>query len=493
MSMSHRKGLSRADKRRNARLARLRAALPRENAILAIDLADRKQVLVVTDHDSRVLARRTGRCRAWELGDALTWGVDRAREAGFASVTVACEPTGHRWRVVGELCALAGLTLVCAQPLLVRRAREAEDYTRDKSDAKDALLIARLAAELRVYLPEEQDPVWARLRHLAARRTDVISQAGSARQRLRDLLECAWPAALDAAADPLDSSTWRASVAVALRLAGRGGGAADLTLVRRTGWTRFAAAVTRELPAWGGRRRCHRIMRAVYEATTCQRGVLAHRPGGLERAGFALADWQQLTRDRGDVEDRMVAVLDQLDLTGPARRHPRAVRGRRRGDPRRDRRPGPLRHRPRPGQARRAVSAGQRVRPPHRPDHHLPARPPPAAAGRLAGRLGRDPAQPGARRPPRPPDQPPAQPAHRPAGPRRRRRQPAPPAARRGDPPRPLGPRHRRRRPPPRPHGGERRLTPPTASPTGGASSPPRRAHLVDQHEQPQPAPPKLE
>jgi transposase len=316
MSMSHRKGLSRADKRRNARLARLRAALPRENAILAIDLADRKQVLVVTDHDSRVLARRTGRCRAWELGDALTWGVDQAREAGFASVTVACEPTGHRWRVVGELCALAGLTLVCAQPLLVRRAREAEDYTRDKSDAKDALLIARLAAELRVYLPEEQDPVWARLRHLAARRTDVISQAGSARQRLRDLLECAWPAALDAAADPLDSSTWRASVAVALRLAGRGGGAADLTLVRRTGWTRFAAAVTRELPAWGGRRRCHRIMRAVYEATTCQRGVLAHRPGGLERAGFALADWQQLTRDRGDVEDRMVAVLDQLDLTG---------------------------------------------------------------------------------------------------------------------------------------------------------------------------------
>jgi transposase len=315
MSMSHRKGLSRADKRRNARLARLRAALPPENAILGIDLADRRQVLVVTDHDSRVLARRTLRCRAWELGDALGWAVDAAREAGFGSVTVACEPTGHRWRVLGDLCALAGLTLVCAQPLLVHRAREAEDYTRDKSDAKDALLIARLAGQLHVYLPEPQDPVWARLRHLGGRRAELVTRAGAARQRLRDLLECAWPAALDAAADPLDSATWQASVAVAVRLAGRGG-AADLTLVRRTGWTRFAAAVTRELPAWGGQRRCHRIMRAVYEATADQRGVLAHRPGGLERVGFALTDWQQAIRDRGDVEDRMVAVLDQLGLAG---------------------------------------------------------------------------------------------------------------------------------------------------------------------------------
>jgi transposase len=313
--MSHRRGLSRADRRRNARLARLRAALPSENAILAVDLADRKQVLVVTDHDSRVLARRTLRCRAWELGDALAWGVGEARRAGFASVTVACEPTGHRWRVVGDLCVGAGLSLVCAQPLLVHRAREAEDYTRDKSDAKDALLIARLAAELRVYLPEDQDPVWARLRHLGARRADLITQAGSARQRVRDLVECAWPAALDTAADPLDSATWQASLAVALRIAGRDG-AVDLALVRRAGWARFAAAVARELPAWGRSRRCHRIMRAVYQAAADPRGVLAHRPGGLERAGFALADWQQLMRRRAEVEQRMVDLLDQLGLTG---------------------------------------------------------------------------------------------------------------------------------------------------------------------------------
>ena len=120
-------GLSRGDKRRNARLARLRELVPAGNAILGIDLADQKQVLVLADHDSRVLARR---------------------------------------RVLDQLAAQQGMALVCVQPLLVGRARESEDYTRDKSDDNDAVLIARLVAQLRCYAPERADETWARLRHL---------------------------------------------------------------------------------------------------------------------------------------------------------------------------------------------------------------------------------------------------------------------------------------------------------------------------------------
>jgi hypothetical protein len=53
-----------------------------ENAIVGIDLADRKQMVVVTDHDSKVLARKTSRCRAWDLGTALDWAGERARAKG---------------------------------------------------------------------------------------------------------------------------------------------------------------------------------------------------------------------------------------------------------------------------------------------------------------------------------------------------------------------------------------------------------------------------
>jgi transposase len=132
------------------------------------------------------------------------------------SVTVACEPTGHRWRVLDQLAAGRGPALVCAQPLLVHRAREGEDLTFDKSGPKDAVIIARLAAGLHCYEPERADAVWGRLRHLDARRGQLTADASAAVNQVRDLLECAWPAALGAAARPFRSATWRAAVAVAL-------------------------------------------------------------------------------------------------------------------------------------------------------------------------------------------------------------------------------------------------------------------------------------
>ena len=58
MSNSSRR-LSRGDRRRNDRLARLRAVITRQTAVLAFDLAADKQVCALTDQDSRVLARRT--------------------------------------------------------------------------------------------------------------------------------------------------------------------------------------------------------------------------------------------------------------------------------------------------------------------------------------------------------------------------------------------------------------------------------------------------
>ncbi|WP_334138341.1 hypothetical protein [Corynebacterium variabile] len=71
--MSHGSGVSRGDRNRNARLSKLREAVPTTHAIVGIDLADVKQMGVVCDHDSKVLARKTFRRKAWALGDALDW------------------------------------------------------------------------------------------------------------------------------------------------------------------------------------------------------------------------------------------------------------------------------------------------------------------------------------------------------------------------------------------------------------------------------------
>lgn len=79
--MPNASGLSRGDRNRNKRLDRLRALVPATNAVLGIDLADRKQAAALTDHDSRVLARHRAVCRAWELGPVLDWAVEQARAA----------------------------------------------------------------------------------------------------------------------------------------------------------------------------------------------------------------------------------------------------------------------------------------------------------------------------------------------------------------------------------------------------------------------------
>src|SRR5689334_10368354 len=209
--MGNGSGVSRGDRNRNARLDRLRALVPLENAIVGIDLADRKQMVVVTDHDSKVLARKTFRCRAWDLGAALDWAAGRAVASGFAGVTVSCEPTGHRWRVLGQLAADRSMPFVCVQPLVTSWSRRAEDLTFDKTDEKDAVLIARLTAQLRCYEPEPVDETWGRLRHLGARREQLITEIASQVQQMRDLLECVWPAVLGSAQQPFRSQTWMAA------------------------------------------------------------------------------------------------------------------------------------------------------------------------------------------------------------------------------------------------------------------------------------------
>jgi transposase len=202
------------------------------------------------------------------------------------------------------------MPLVCVQPLLVGRARESEDNTRDKSDDKDAVLIARLLGDLRCYRPERADANWVRLRHLGARRERLVAEATAAVQQLRDLLECAWPAVLGAAAKPFESISWCAALVVVLeRCAGRPERLAQME------FPRFLRAVNREVPAWGGRQVWRRIARAVFTALSDPTGVTAQRIGALERAGFVLADWRTTKRRPAEVEARMVQVLDELELT----------------------------------------------------------------------------------------------------------------------------------------------------------------------------------
>ena len=189
-------------------------------------------------------------------------------------------------------------------------ARRSEDLTFDKTDEKGAALIARLTAQLRCYLPEPIDETWGRLRHLGARREELVIDAVRQIQQIRDLLECVWPAALDTARQPFRSKTWVAALTVILD---RDFGDFDRT--RRLGPSRFEQAVRREITKRGGQKPSLRILRASFAALADPAGVIAHRPGVLERVQLLLEDWAHTQHKVADTEQRMVAVLDELELT----------------------------------------------------------------------------------------------------------------------------------------------------------------------------------
>lgn len=113
---------------------------------------------------------------------------------------------------------------------------------------------------------------WCRLRHLGARCNDQFVEATAARQQLRDLLECVWPAVLEAAAQPPKSTTLRAAMA-----------ACPATRPRSARWAGTASPPPSP-PNWsaGAIRRNLRILRAIW--------ACAHQPGGLERERHAAVE-----------------------------------------------------------------------------------------------------------------------------------------------------------------------------------------------------------
>jgi transposase len=96
------------------------------NAIVGIDLADKRQMVVVTDHDSRVIARRTFRCRA--LGSRRSAGLGRraGRREGLGRGDGVVRADRAPVAVLAQLAADRSMPFVCVQPMVTSWSRRTE-------------------------------------------------------------------------------------------------------------------------------------------------------------------------------------------------------------------------------------------------------------------------------------------------------------------------------------------------------------------------------
>jgi transposase len=74
--------------------------------------------------------------------------------------------------------------------------------------------------------------------------------------------------------------------------------------------------VRREITRRGGQKPCLPIVRGLFTALADPAGVIAHRPGALERVALLLDDWRHAQDRLAETERRMTAVLGELGLTG---------------------------------------------------------------------------------------------------------------------------------------------------------------------------------
>lgn len=143
--MTNGSGVSRGDRNRNERLDPLRSAVPVTNGIVGIDLADQKQMVVVCDHDSRVLARRTFRCKARPHD---LQGLLRGREFGFQFA----DPSLRRRQLChlrcGQTFLLAAIDAVLPAPVVDRLIRQLQITCHVDDLATLRQQIKNLAAEL---------------------------------------------------------------------------------------------------------------------------------------------------------------------------------------------------------------------------------------------------------------------------------------------------------------------------------------------------------
>jgi transposase len=153
-----------------------------------IDIAAEEHVVAVVDESGGVVLKPTK--FAEDLG-----GYDRLRGllgAADDCSLVAMEATGHYWQNLFAALTADGFKVVLINPLRTRRFAE-EDLARAKTDAIDAVSIARFAAQKRPQPVAVAEDGTLELRALVRHRDVLVQSFGDGQRRLHRLVDLGFP------------------------------------------------------------------------------------------------------------------------------------------------------------------------------------------------------------------------------------------------------------------------------------------------------------
>jgi transposase len=154
---------------------------------VGIDVAAENHVVAVVDDRSEVVMKPTPFSE-----DADGYQKLLAMLGGATETLVAMEATGHYWKNLFAILATHGFTIALLNPLRTRRFAE-EDLERTKTDAIDALGIARFAAQKQPAPTRVPETATEELRELVRHRDRLVQEFGDRVRQLHRLVDLGFP------------------------------------------------------------------------------------------------------------------------------------------------------------------------------------------------------------------------------------------------------------------------------------------------------------
>jgi transposase len=154
---------------------------------VGIDIAAETHVVAMVDHTGGVMLKPAS------FGEDTT-GYQKLREwlGPPADTLVAMEATGHYWQNLFAFLVTEGFGVALLNPLRTRRFAD-EALERTKTDAIDALSIARFAAEKRPTVTRVPDTATQELRELVRHRDRLLQDFGDRTRQLHRLVDLGFP------------------------------------------------------------------------------------------------------------------------------------------------------------------------------------------------------------------------------------------------------------------------------------------------------------
>lgn len=153
-----------------------------------IDIASEKHFVAVVDETGAVVAKATSFSESAEGYQKLFELLGAAEDVGI----VAMEATGHYWKNLFAALVAKGYRVALINPLRTSRFAE-EDMHRTKTDAIDALGIARFAAQKRPAISRVADSVAEDLRELVRLRDRLMQDLGDRVRQLHRVVDLGFP------------------------------------------------------------------------------------------------------------------------------------------------------------------------------------------------------------------------------------------------------------------------------------------------------------